>query len=95
MSGLLDGDSVGMQGLVTTKLIPLISCAEVLERQHLFGILDQGVRCTLVVAPAGYGKTTLLSDWLSRRTEPSAFVALDAHDNEPRRFWGHVVAAFQ
>lgn len=51
---------------------------------------------TVLVAPAGWGKTTLLSTWcaeLHNEGRPSAWVSLDPHDNDPRHFWRYVFAA--
>ncbi len=47
----------------------------------------------LVCAPAGYGKTVLLADWARHGQQPVAWLSLDAGDNDPARFWRHVVAA--
>jgi LuxR family transcriptional regulator, maltose regulon positive regulatory protein len=47
----------------------------------------------LVVAPAGYGKTTLLSQWSARDARAFAWVSIDEHDNEPLAFLRHVAAA--
>ncbi len=61
--------------------------------------LDAGLRgklrVTLVAAPAGFGKTTLLSAWLAPRAGAVAlaWVALDAGDNDPPLFWSYVLAA--
>ena len=49
----------------------------------------------LVVAPAGYGKTVLLAEWVRAATRPAAWLSLDAADNDPARFWRHVVAALE
>jgi ATP/maltotriose-dependent transcriptional regulator MalT len=46
-----------------------------------------------VCAPAGFGKTSLLADWTRRGGRPVAWLALDSGDNDPARFWRHVVAA--
>ncbi|HYF94528.1 MAG TPA: LuxR C-terminal-related transcriptional regulator [Symbiobacteriaceae bacterium] len=48
---------------------------------------------TLISAPAGFGKTTLLSEWRAAAEVPVAWLALDQHDNDPVRFWTYVVAA--
>ncbi len=50
---------------------------------------------TLVSAPAGYGKTTLVSCWLERSACPSAFLALDEHDNDLRQFLSYFLGAVQ
>ena len=53
---------------------------------------------TLVSAPAGFGKTTLLTEWLAAApvTGPAvAWLSLDAQDNDPTLFWTYVVAALQ
>ena len=47
----------------------------------------------LVCAPAGFGKTALLSDWAPRAGRAVAWLSLDAADSDPARFWRHVVAA--
>jgi LuxR family maltose regulon positive regulatory protein len=57
----------------------------------------QGRRLALVSAPAGYGKTTLLGDWIAQRELEArvGWVSLDRGDNDPTRFWAYVVAALQ
>jgi LuxR family maltose regulon positive regulatory protein len=50
---------------------------------------------TLISAPAGYGKSTLLSDWLASGTIPVAWLSLDPRDNEPARFLSYLLAALQ
>jgi len=78
---------------VPTSLHPLI------RRQRLHDLLHEGLRCplTLLSAPAGYGKTSLLSEWLltSRMHQSLAWVSLDASDNDVCRFWQCVFLALQ
>jgi LuxR family transcriptional regulator, maltose regulon positive regulatory protein len=64
-------------------------------RPRLAGMLDEGLarQLILVCAPAGFGKTALLADWARRGDRPVAWLSLDAGDNDPARFWRHVVAA--
>ena len=64
-------------------------------RPRLAVRLDEGLAhgLVLVCAPAGYGKTVALADWARRSGRPVAWLSLDAGDNDPVRFWRHVVAA--
>ena len=72
-------------------------------RPRLVDVLDRGTSATLtlVSAPAGFGKTTLLAQWLERRAHrdpgrPSvAWLSLDAGDNEPGTYWSYVVTALR
>ncbi|HET8843163.1 MAG TPA: transcriptional regulator, partial [Ktedonobacteraceae bacterium] len=50
---------------------------------------------TLISAPAGYGKTTLVSDWLATSTLEVAWLSLKPEDNDPVRFWNYVIAALE
>jgi LuxR family maltose regulon positive regulatory protein len=50
---------------------------------------------TLVSAPAGYGKTTLIVQWLQSASQPAAWLSLDEDDNDPVRFLSYLVSAFQ
>ncbi len=64
-------------------------------RPRLAEQLDQDLRrgLLLVCAPAGYGKTSVLAEWARREAQPAAWLSLDEGDNDPARFWRHVVAA--
>lgn len=69
-------------------------------RERLLAQLDAGLshKLTLIAAPAGLGKTTLLSQWIADRgaggdLPPVAWVSLDAGDNDPIRFWRYVLGA--
>lgn len=52
---------------------------------------------TLVLAPAGWGKSTLLADWQASSAEPRVFawLALDEHDNDPVRFWTYTIESLR
>jgi len=81
--------------LLETKLfIPRLS-AHVIIRPDLVERLEQGLsgKFTLISAPAGFGKTTLLSQWLVDRKPSVAWISLDEGDNDPRRFLAYLVAA--
>jgi ATP/maltotriose-dependent transcriptional regulator MalT len=64
-------------------------------RPRLVGLLDDGStrELTLVSAPAGFGKTSLLADWSQRGERLVGWLSLDAGDNDPVRFWRHTLAA--
>jgi LuxR family maltose regulon positive regulatory protein len=70
-----------------------------ISRPHLVNRLATGLTgpLTLVSAPAGFGKTTLLSEWraVDGNAPPLAWLSLDQNDNDPLRFWSYVVAALQ
>jgi LuxR family transcriptional regulator, maltose regulon positive regulatory protein len=69
------------------------------SRTHLVERLEEGLRqgrkLTLISAPAGYGKTTLVSSWVWQHDLRAAWVSLDEGDNDPLRFWAYVIAALQ
>jgi LuxR family maltose regulon positive regulatory protein len=70
---------------------------EQLDRSRLIEHLSANShrKVTIISAPAGYGKTTLLSQWLQTDEAGSSFawVSLDDHDNDPVRMWRHIVEA--
>ena len=70
-----------------------------MDRPYLFERLDEALRkeCRfiLVSAPAGFGKTTLVSEWLHQQMTGVAWVSIDADDNDAVRFLSYIVAACQ
>ena len=81
---------------MTSKLHPPMARPGTVVRQALLDRLDEGIAAKLVllVAPAGWGKTSLLCDWYSsRETESTAWLSIDQGDNDPASFWAHVIAA--
>jgi LuxR family transcriptional regulator, maltose regulon positive regulatory protein len=82
-------------GLLSTKLHVPASRPGFVVRSRLVAQLDAGLARTLTLtcAPAGFGKTALLADWGHRSSRSLAWVALDNGDNDPVRFWRHIVAA--
>ena len=81
--------------LLATKLYMPGSRTDLVSRPRLAERLDEGLGqgLVLVCAPAGYGKTVLLADWARHGRHPAAWLSLDAGDNDPVRFWRHVLAA--
>ena len=89
------GSSSERDALLRTKLqVPRLRPGLV-PRPRLAGQLDEGLSrgLILVAAPAGYGKSVLLSGWARDRGQPVAWLSLDEGDNDPVRFWRHVLAA--
>jgi LuxR family transcriptional regulator, maltose regulon positive regulatory protein len=82
--------------LIETKLHPPVARKEWVERPELVKYLaDAEVKLTLVAAPPGFGKTTLVAQWRSSPVnhKPFAWVSLDRADNDPVRLWWHVVSS--
>jgi LuxR family transcriptional regulator, maltose regulon positive regulatory protein len=81
--------------LLSTKLFVPQAKAGLVLRSRLTQKIQAGLggKLTLVSAPAGFGKTTLLASWVAEAGQPTAWVSLDEADNEPNRFLGHVAAA--
>ncbi len=69
--------------------------APLVHRPHLVERLQQATEhpLTLIAAPAGFGKTTLLSTWLERAPLTAAWVSLDRADNDLTRFWFYTLTA--
>jgi len=81
--------------ILTTKLyIPPVR-PELVSRGHLIDRLNAGLsgKLTLVSAPAGFGKTTLISEWISHSDIPFCWVTLDENDNDPGRFLAYLIAS--
>jgi LuxR family maltose regulon positive regulatory protein len=83
--------------LVSTKLYAPRLRGSLVARPRLIDLLDgdSGRRLTIVCAPAGYGKSTLVAQWLARAAVPAAWVSFDAGDNDPWSFFALVVAALR
>ncbi|HEX3642713.1 MAG TPA: AAA family ATPase, partial [Ktedonobacteraceae bacterium] len=91
--------SLGNQLLATKFYVPVAS-GTLISRPRLTALLDESLKCpfTLVSAPAGFGKTTLLSAWkqaLPASKPRVAWVSLDQEDNDPRLFWTYVLTALK
>lgn len=87
------------QNLLATKLHPPTPSPRWVKRPHLVQRLNEGLaagrQITLVSAPAGFGKTTCASEWLSGLDQPVTWLALDVADDEPGRFFTYLLAALQ
>ncbi len=89
-------DASSTQLLVTKLYMPPVRDSLV-ERPELLRQLDSAydVRLTLVTAPAGYGKTTLVTSWLAQKNRPLAWISLDEQDNIPLQFLSYLVGALE
>lgn len=86
--------------LLSTKLTPPGLHPPYVPRPNLVARIDEGLerKVTLISAPAGFGKTTLVCEWIASRKErgaplPTAWVSLDPGDSDPVRFWRYVLTA--
>src|SRR6266480_3158472 len=82
--------------LATRLYLPRLR-PNVVFRPRLLERLNEGVhrKLTLISAPAGFGKTTLVSEWVEGIERPTAWLSLDEGDNDPTRFLTYLVAALQ
>src|SRR5690349_24254569 len=83
--------------VLTTKLYIPPPRPNVVLRPRLSERLNAGLhrKLTLIAAPAGFGKTTLVSAWLVTYQRPTAWLSLDEGDSDPTRFLTYLVAALQ
>jgi LuxR family maltose regulon positive regulatory protein len=83
--------------ILATKLYIPPPRPKVVPRPRLIERLNESLhqKLTLISAPAGFGKTTLVSDWLHQSEVPAAWLSLDEGDKDPTRFLAYLVAALQ
>jgi LuxR family maltose regulon positive regulatory protein len=86
-----------LHSLMRTKLFRPRSASDVITRTHLIKRLNVALEdeITLVSAPAGFGKTTLLAQWVQTIDRPNTWLSLDEHDNELPVFVQSLVASVQ
>ena len=83
--------------LIRTKLRLPFTRRELVSRPRLHEQIARGLRgpLTLITAPAGFGKTTLVASSITSCAMPVTWLSLDKHDNEAGRFLSYVIAALQ
>jgi LuxR family maltose regulon positive regulatory protein len=83
--------------VLKTKLYIPLTRSDLVSRPRLIERLNEGLRrkLTLISAPAGSGKTTLVSDWLHQSKMPAAWLSLDEGDNDSTHFLAYLVGALQ
>jgi LuxR family transcriptional regulator, maltose regulon positive regulatory protein len=89
----LDQGMVQLSSKFSSPHLPRV----LVERERLLAALDGALatRLSLLSAPAGFGKTTLLSAWVSQHRAQVAWLSLDELDNSPTRFWVALIAALR
>jgi LuxR family maltose regulon positive regulatory protein len=84
--------------LLATKLFVPRARPDLVPRARLLALLDEGIhdgRCSLLSAPAGAGKTSLLATWVASVARPIAWLALDERDQEVHQVLRYLVASLQ
>jgi len=83
--------------LLATKLYIPEPRLGLVQRTHLIERLNTGIqrKVSLISAPAGFGKTTFLSEWVFQSQLPVAWISLDKGDNDPVYFIRYIIAALQ
>jgi LuxR family maltose regulon positive regulatory protein len=81
--------------ILSAKIKPPLLKGNLLERERLHKLLDEGLDCKLILlsAPAGFGKTTLVVNWISGINIPFAWLSLDVHDNDAAVFFLYLLHA--
>ncbi|MEM7031815.1 MAG: LuxR C-terminal-related transcriptional regulator [Chloroflexota bacterium] len=83
--------------ILATKLYTPRPRSKIVGRPHLIERLNAGQRAnlTLISAPAGFGKTTLISEWLASSEQSVAWLSLDEKDSDTNRFLNYIIATLQ
>ena len=83
--------------ILATKLYIPSARSKIVARPHLVKQLNEGIhkKLSLISTPAGFGKTTLLGEWLASFSRPVAWLSLDEADNDLTRFFSYLIAALQ
>jgi ATP/maltotriose-dependent transcriptional regulator MalT len=86
-----------MVELLRTKLFIPRPRKDVVFRSRLVDHLNEGLgkKLTLIAAPAGFGKTTLLSGWITKCPRYVTWLFLDEGDNDPTQFWAYFITSLQ
>ena len=69
--------------------------AGLVDRPRLFALLDEPARVTVLSAPAGSGKSVLLSSWLAEAERPVAWIGVERDETDATRFWTAVMDALR
>jgi LuxR family maltose regulon positive regulatory protein len=96
-SRLTENDPAMPPNLIQTKLLVPPLRPGWVKRPHLVAQMNSGLerKLILVSAPAGYGKSTLLAEWVHQASLPVAWLTLESGDNTPSRFWPYFISALR
>ena len=80
--------------MLLTKLHLPSTGEDLVHRSGLFERLNEGLhrKLILISAPAGFGKTTIISDWIKKNGIPTAWFSLDKGDNDPAVFLNYIIS---
>lgn len=86
--------------LLENKLESPVVDMRIVRRDSLINLLESSAEghVTVLIAPTGYGKTTLLVEWLStsrRRSQHAVWVTCDEYDNVPSHFWAYIISGLK
>lgn len=83
--------------ILATKIYIPSPPPKAVTRSRLLGQLDAGLHHKLIIisAPAGFGKSTLVSEWIASRKRPAAWLSLDENDNDTTRFLRYCIEALR
>lgn len=84
-----------MEAILSTKINPPLPVPNLISRPRLIERLLVSRPLTLLSAPPGFGKTTLINEWRTQGKIKFAWLSLDADDNDPQRFIAYFIAALQ
>jgi LuxR family maltose regulon positive regulatory protein len=90
-------ESLSAFPLLKTKLyIPAAPASRVIRSELINRLTEVEKKAlTIISAPAGFGKTTLLAEWIAQTTLPVAWLSLDIGDNDPNRFMAYLIKALE
>jgi len=83
--------------ILATKLNIPLRRPDLVPRPHLIERVNEGLtrKLTLISAPAGFGKTTLVSMWAAQASMPVAWLSLEEQENDLTRFLAYIITAIQ
>ena len=88
--------SLHLHPMLFTKLFIPPHPVYLVSRERLLADMSRILNCklTMVIAPPGFGKTTMVSDWVRTQNIRAGWISLDKGENDLQRFWGYVISAF-